>query len=103
MTPKKRSPVTTFRYKELNTVLKSSPISSVDWIGVERFSNAKIDFIDMLSRCNVHLSIYDLRKSWCFQELKKQSTETLNSIPSGWMSLLLELQIAFSSKISTVC
>ena len=61
MTPKKRSPVKIFRYKELNTVLKSSPISWVDWLDVERFSNSKIDFTDMLSRCNVHLSIYD---SW---------------------------------------
>ena len=59
-TPKKRSPVTIFRYTELNTVLKSSPISWVDRLDIERFSNSKIDFIDMLWRCNVHLSIYDL-------------------------------------------
>ena len=45
---------------ELNTVLKSSPISSVVLIDVERFSNSKIDLINMLSRFNVDFSVSDL-------------------------------------------
>ena len=58
MTPKKRNPVTIFRYEELNIVLKSSPISSEDFSidGKESFSNSKIDLINILSRCNVYCS-----------------------------------------------
>ena len=50
MTPKKRIPVTIFRYKELNIVLKSSQISSEDFSkDIERLSNSNTDLINMLA------------------------------------------------------
>ena len=59
MTPKKRHPVTIFRYEELNIVLKSSPISSEDFsIDIEWFSNSKTDLINMLARCDAHCSSF---------------------------------------------
>jgi hypothetical protein len=73
MTPKKRNPVTIFRYEELNIVLKSSLISSEDFsIDIERFSNSKTDLISMLARCNVHCSFFELRNNFI---RKKQLTK----------------------------
>ena len=65
MIPKKRIPVTIFRYKELNIVLKSSPISSEDFsIDIEWFSNSKTNLINMLASLKMLLSERSLATKW---------------------------------------